>query len=248
MQLAVLSDIHANLEALHSVVDDLSRRIPAGLPSIVCLGDMVGYGADPEAVVAMLRSLGVRAVMGNHEMGVAKPGCRRFFNPQARVSVAWTAEKLSSENRAWLGGLPFFLSVSGCRMVHGLPPKHPTKYLHQATDDDLERILRRLPEDVCFVGHTHRLAHISLSAGELTRYPLGEGRLILEPGARHLVNAGAVGQPRDADPRAKYCLYDTRMRTLDVCFVPYDARKAANKILAAGLPSAYARRLTQEES
>ncbi len=247
MQLAILSDIHANIESLRAVLEDISLRFPAAPPLIVCLGDMVGYGADPEGVVSMLRPLEVRAVMGNHELGVVKPNCRRFFNPQARQCVVWTASRLSAGSLAWLAALPFSLSLGGCRMVHGLPPNHPTKYLTQASDVGLERAMRRIPEELCFVGHTHRLARIGLCDGELTRYPLGEGRLVLETGTRHLINAGAVGQPRDLDFRAKYCLYDTGTRELEVCFVPYDARHAAARILAEGLPGVYARRLLQEE-
>jgi len=248
MHLAILSDIHANLEALQAVLGDLSKRLPEVPPRIVCLGDMVGYGADPEAVVALLRKLRAQAVMGNHELGVVKPGCRRFFNPQAREVVAWTAAALSGESHAWLAGLPSAMSIGGCRMVHGLPPDHPTIYLHEVSDPELVRILRLLPEECCFVGHTHRLAHLRLRAGVLVHALLGEGSVVLEPGVRHLVNAGAVGQPRDGDPRAKYCLYDTSSQVLEVRFVPYDAGRAAEKILAAGLPAAYARRLLPEQA
>lgn len=254
-RLAILSDIHSNLEALRAVLADLDRRFPGPSPDgregdrpprIVCLGDMVGYGADPEAVVALLRERDALAVMGNHELGVVKPACRRYFNPQARQAVAWTAAALSGPALAWLAGLPFFLSVAGCRMVHGLPPDHPTIYLQAAPDQVLARVLGRLPEDCCFVGHTHRLGRITLRGGVLTRLPLAEGRVLLAPEARHLVNAGAVGQPRDGDFRAKYCLYDPGTRLLEVCCVAYDPGPAAAKILAAGLPAVYARRLGPE--
>ena len=243
MHLAILSDIHANSEALQAVLENLASRFPVSPPRIVCLGDMVGYGAEPEAVVTLLRQREVLAVMGNHELGVVKPGCRRFFNPQARQNVAWTAAALSGASLAWLAALPFFLNLSCCRMVHGLPPDHPTLYLNGVSDPDLASILRRLPQTCCFVGHTHRLGHVSLGTEGLTRSPLGQGSTYLAPHERHLINAGAVGQPRDGDIQAKYCLFDTSSRLLEVCFVPYDANRAGQKILDAGLPAVYARRL-----
>lgn len=245
MKIAVLSDIHGNLEALEAVLEDADRRLsPDDSPVLVALGDMVGYGADPEAVVRLVRGRGMRAVMGNHELGVTRPSSRHLFNPVALEAVLWTHDRLSEDVRRWLHGLPFFLSLGGCRFVHGLPPKNPARYLFETTRGEVAGILARLPETVCFVGHTHGLRLASLEPdGRMSSVALGRGVRNLAPAARHLVNAGAVGQPRDGDLKAKYLVYDTADGRLETIFVPYDHERAAAKIIAAGLPEVFARRL-----
>jgi len=243
MLLIILSDIHANLEALLAVLDDARSAAPGGSP-LICLGDMIGYGADPEAVLNLLRERGAQAVMGNHEMGATDPSTRERFNPQAWKAIRWARGRLSPANLEWITGLPGHLCAEGCRFVHGLPPDEIDTYLFQASSGEVEAILSSLPEKVCFIGHTHQLRLVSLQDGELRNMRLGDGRRVLEASARHLVNAGSVGQPRDGDPRAKYCLYDTDTRTLTVRSVVYDAKAAARKILDAGQPKVFAERLT----
>jgi len=245
-RLIILSDIHANLEALEAVLQDIaSLPAPHSPGEIVCLGDMVGYGADPEAVVRRVREAGIVPVLGNHEAGVLSPKSRGHFNPQAWDAVRWAASHLSGESRAWIAGLPLSLSVQGCHLVHGLPPADPHAYLAQADEPRLRRLMGQILEDVCFVGHTHRLKLVTIRPNALTRSPLYEGTLRLERGPRHIVNAGAVGQPRDGDPRAKYLIFDPASRALTVRFVPYDAQTAAGKILASGQPRVYAERLVE---
>jgi len=245
-RLILLSDIHANLEALEAVLQDIASLPEPHAPrKIVCLGDMVGYGADPEAVVRRVRESGIVPVRGNHEVGVLSPKSRGHFNPQTWDSVRWTASHLSDESLAWIAGLPFSLSVQGCHLVHGLPPADPHAYLAQAKEPLLRRLMGQIPEDVCFVGHTHRLTLVTIRPDAFTRCPLTEGTVRLERGPRHIVNAGAVGQPRDGDPRAKYLIFDPVSRALTVRFVPYDAQAAADKILAAGQPRIYAERLVE---
>jgi len=219
---------------------DAAGPVPSAL---VCLGDMVGYGADPEAVVSVLRAQGVQAVMGNHEMGLKGGRMKGRFNPQAWESVCWTASRLSSENLRWLRDLPASLSLMGCRFVHGMPPDKVDAYLNWVSRDLIRQAMLELPEKVCFVGHTHLLGLASLQGDELKRSSLEEGERLLPLDARHLVNAGSVGQPRDLDPRAKYCLFDTASRELTVRFVPYDAEAAARKILELGQPKVFAERL-----
>ena len=241
----VLSDIHGNLEALEAVLADV-RACGAQGP-MVFLGDMVGYGADPEAVVRRVRSLEALAVLGNHEAGVIDAGRARHFNPMAWEIVRWTRRQLSAESRQWIAGLPRFLSLEGCRLVHGMPPQSVEDYLFQAGEPSVRAIMENLEEPVSFVGHTHLLRLVNLGAdGEYASMRLERGARVLEPGARHLVNCGAVGQPRDGDCHAKYVLYDPATRALEVRFVEYDALGAARKIIAAGLPAVYAERLTDE--
>ena len=242
MKLAVLSDIHGNIEALEAVLRDAAQSAPGA--QLVCLGDIVGYGADPEQAVRAVRRAGVLSVLGNHEMGVNDPASRGRFNPQAWEAVKWASSRLSEESREWLGELPSSRVMDGCRFVHGLPPDEVDTYLFQASNGHVVRGMTGIPEEVSFVGHTHQLRLLSLRNGRLEGTRLAEGGRVLEPGIRHIVNAGAVGQPRDGNPKAKYCLYDTLSRELTVRFVSYDAATAAQKIIAAGQPRVYADRLT----
>ncbi|WP_243311922.1 metallophosphoesterase family protein [Fundidesulfovibrio agrisoli] len=241
----VLSDIHANLEALEAVLADI--RVTGAQGPLIFLGDMVGYGADPEAVVTRVRSLGALAVQGNHEAGVCDEGRAKRFNPVAWDVVRWTREHLGAESLEWLAGLPRFLSLDGCRLVHGMPPQSVDKYLFQTDEPEVRAIMENLKEPVSFVGHTHLLRLVSLGPdGGYSSKRLVCGERVLDSGARHLVNCGAVGQPRDGDCHAKYVVYNPATRELDVRFVAYDAQCAARKIVAAGLPATYAERLTDE--
>ncbi|GFK93535.1 hypothetical protein NNJEOMEG_01369 [Fundidesulfovibrio magnetotacticus] len=239
MVLIVLSDIHANLEALEAVLEDAGRLAPPDSP-VICLGDLVGYGADPDAVVSLVRARQALAVRGNHEMGVADPKTRRRFNPLAWDAVRWAGARLSPDNLRWVASLPIHLSLEGCRFVHGLPPDEVDTYLFQASSAHVGEVMAQLPETVCFIGHTHQLRLVSLAPDGLRNQRIAQGSYPLDPSWRHLVNAGSVGQPRDGDPRAKYCLFDTEASTLTVHSVEYDAARAARKILDSGQPRAFA--------
>jgi diadenosine tetraphosphatase ApaH/serine/threonine PP2A family protein phosphatase len=244
MRLIILCDIHANLEALEAVLDD-ARGVAPGAP-LVCLGDVVGYGADPEACARLVMESCAACVLGNHEMGVLDARSRQRFNPQAWEAVLWAKARLSKEALGWMAGLPASASRHGCRFVHGLPPDEVDTYLFQASAAKTVRAMERIPEDVCFVGHTHQLRLVRVQNGSLMGERLSEGASRLDPGAKYIVNAGAVGQPRDGNPKAKYCLYDPAARELAVRFVDYDAKAAAAKIVASGQPRAFADRLTQD--
>ncbi|NDY42689.1 metallophosphoesterase family protein [Dissulfurirhabdus thermomarina] len=241
MRLAVLSDIHGNLEAFRAVLADVAA---AGADRAVCLGDIVGYGADPEACVALVRERGIACIQGNHDLGVVSPAQARRFNPSARVSLEITKRLLSPGARDFLAALPRTLVVGDAWCVHGFPPDSVDTYLWQATGREIAEALRALPVPLCFVGHTHELALVRVGPGDVVvQSGFGPGGLILGPGERVLVNAGSVGQPRDGDSRAKYVVWDDAARTLEVRRVPYDVAAAAEKILAAGFPAYNAQRL-----
>lgn len=241
MRIAVLSDIHGNLEALRSVLADLDRRGPE---AVYCLGDNLGYGPEPEAVVDLLRSRGVPSVLGNHELGVIDSQYRSWFNQTTRRSLEITAGLIGPETLAYCRGLPASLTAHGCRFVHGLPPENITAYLWEAEDRDLARVMAALPERISFVGHTHMLELVSLAAdGSLARRRLDGQTTHLDPALRHLVNAGSVGQPRDGDNRAKYVIYDDQTHELMVRRIAYDIARTAQAILARGFPEFNAARL-----
>jgi len=240
MLLAIVSDIHANLEAFEAVLADIDRHAPK---AIVSLGDNIGYGPDPAEVLRLLARRGIPSVRGNHEWAVADASRERLFNSQSLEALVRTRELLPPELVARIAELPTSLALYGCRFVHGLPPNDTTTYLFEAGDTTLRRAFARTPERVSFVGHTHMLEAASLTGREVFRYELslGDNPLALSQG--HIVNVGAVGQPRDGDNRAKYGLYDDASGMLTIRAVSYDIEAVVKKIIARGLPRRYADRL-----
>ena len=240
-RIAVLSDVHGNLEALVSVLADLDAQ---GAGRILNLGDMVGYGPEPDACVRLLRERGVESVLGNHELGLVEAQARNWFNPQAKRALDRTRMLLSDESLMYFRTLPRTLEAAGALFVHGCPPGLVSKYLYELSTEELRETFGLYPQRVCFIGHTHELERISLfEGGRLERKALGKGLATLDPRARHLINAGAVGQPRDGNNKAKYLLWEPEAGTLDVRFVAYDIARTAAGIIEKGLPTVYADRL-----
>lgn len=240
MRIALISDVHGNLEALQAVWADLTA---CGAAEVYCLGDSVGYGPDPEAVVIFLRDQGVESVTGNHELGLSDPAYLDRFTPPARQSLLRTRELLSPEILAYLAQLPQVLLRRGVRMVHGLPPESVATYLFEAADGRLASEMAALAEEICFVGHTHQLNLVRVAGGDVKHLGLGNERRLLKPDACWIVNIGSVGQPRDGGFAAKYALYDPATRDLEIRFVAYDPTETKRKIRERGLGDVYAQRL-----
>jgi predicted phosphodiesterase len=240
MKVAVLADIHGNLEALAAVGADLARR---GADRVVCLGDNVGYGPDPEAVVRRIRELGYVSVLGNHELALFDRPARRWMNFQAEENNIVTATLLSEENLAYCSSLPKYLSFHQAYFVHGFPPFSVFRYLNRQSDERLADLLATTAFSLLFLGHTHKLELVRQEHGTIVRRPLGQECLLLLPGQKYIINVGSVGQPRDGDNRAKYLLWDMAAATLEVVFVAYDYHTTMRKIRDRGFPDGYASRL-----
>ena len=240
--IAVISDIHGNLEALLAVLEDIRRH---EIQDIICLGDCIGYGPQPEEVIHTLVQNKIPSVMGNHELAVHTPDFINWFNPLAKRSIEITLTLLSESAKKWICGLPLFLTLPPCRFVHGFPPDSAATYLFQVAESRMKATLKNLKERICFIGHTHELSLLTFceTAGEIDRRPLEKGPTFLDPGCRHLINAGSVGQPRDGDPRAKYVIFDPKNHTVILRSVAYDVEATVAKIIAAGLPEAHALKL-----
>ncbi len=243
MTIALISDIHANMDAFAAVLADIDRRAPE---AVFSLGDNIGYGAEPERVIRTLQERGIPSVLGNHEWAARNRDFLEWFNPAARRSLTRTFQMLSADALDVIAAMPLFRQEGEGRLVHGFPPDSPTRYLFQVSARDKQRALQSLPGRIFFVGHTHILQLISSDGKTLTDHPLVEGVTPLDPARRYFVNIGSVGQPRDGDPRAKYVLWNPTGHTIEVRCVPYDARAAAAKIIAAGLPEAHAHRLLRQ--
>jgi predicted phosphodiesterase len=240
MRLAILSDIHGNLEAFTAVRTDIERQ---GLDGVICLGDMIGYGPDPEDVIQGVRNLQCRTVLGNHEAALLSGKARGWMNFQARENSIRTEELLSEESLIYCGNLPSFLNAGTAWFVHGYPPDSVFTYLFNLPDRKIEELFAASGTEVYFVGHTHDLQLVSQRQGKVCRSSLTQGRIHLEKDKKYIINAGSAGQPRDGDNRAKYLIWDDETWALDVLFIPYDIRKTIKKIQARGFPDSYAERL-----
>src|SRR5688572_12255407 len=240
MKYLVVSDVHANLEALEAA---LAKAGPHD--AVLVLGDLVGYGADPNAVIDRIRQLPNSTIIrGNHDKVGAGIENVEAFNHLAKHAITWTATELTPSNRAWLAGLPAGpVNIdSTVEICHGSPFDEDV-YIFD--DLDARRSLLVTERSLCLFGHTHVPAVYKFDADfHHVGPPRGETfRLLLDGAAKYLVNCGAVGQPRDGDPRAAFGMLDTDRRTLTVIRVPYDVATAQSKIIAAGLPDVLAQRL-----
>lgn len=241
MRYAVVSDVHANLEALRAVLDDADTQADA----VVCLGDVVGYGADPVACVETLAERAEAFVAGNHEHGAAGLLPLRWFNRYARAAIEWTAERLDGDHRAWLAARPLVHEIEDATLVHA-SPRQPDEWEYLIRAEDGWPVFGDFATRVCFVGHSHRPAVWSLGSSG-PDYEAGPGDITLESGRRYIINVGSVGQPRDRDPRAAYAVWDRDARRVAVRRVAYDVATARRKIVDAGLPRFLADRLAVAE-
>ncbi|HKL02008.1 MAG TPA: metallophosphoesterase family protein [Desulfotignum sp.] len=240
MKIAILSDVHGNLEALQTV---LAKIHTLGLDEVVCLGDNIGYGPDPQAVMDLLAAHNIASVLGNHEMAVKNRASLEWFNPMAQKALEITRSQLSVPAVADICKLPFFLVKHSLRFVHGVPPANVFLYLFQVPEKKLIQKLDRLQERICFVGHTHDLGIISWDGASLTKDKLVSGVCQLDADKKYIINAGSVGQPRDGTYEAKFLVYDTRTLQLSVKALAYPFAETAKKIIAAGIPKMYAEKL-----
>lgn len=243
MRLAVLADVHGNLEAFRACLDHARAR---GAERLVLLGDLVGYGADPAAVldIAMAEVAGgAIALLGNHDEAAAKRRSRGM-NEAAAAAITWTRDRLSDAQRGFLATLPHTQEAEGCLFVHA-DASAPKRWRYVADIAAARRSLAATSAHVTVCGHVHRPQLYSLGeAGKITAFlPVDGAAVPLAHGRQWLALIGAVGQPRDGNPAACYATIDTEAMDMTWCRVPYDIASAAAKIRAAGLPDVLAERL-----
>lgn len=238
MKIAVISDIHGNLEAFSRVLDDIDRFTP---DAIVSLGDNIGYGADSEAVMQIIISRKITSVLGNHELACLDKRVYNWYVGDVKKAIDQALSTLSQKSLAYLSGLKKGLRKFNASFVHGFPPDSVRHYLTQISHDELNQALSRQADPLCFVGHTHKLLLVHAEKGAIQVLRPDKETMPLLSGTRYMVNAGSVGQPRDGDPRAKYVIWDQTRQRLLIRRVDFDAPKAAQKIVAAGLPLKFAR-------
>jgi diadenosine tetraphosphatase ApaH/serine/threonine PP2A family protein phosphatase len=234
---AVVSDIHGNLEALRAVLADAAPRAD----DVLCLGDVVGYGADPSACVEMIGARAGAVVAGNHERAVTGGMSLSWFNRYARAAAEWTRTQLDTDCASYLTALPLTVEVDDATLVHA-SPRQPDEWEYLVSDEDGWQAFDAFATRLCFVGHSHVPAMWSLGSSG-PDYERGDVDIRLDAGRRYIVNVGSVGQPRDRDPRAAYALWDVEARRVSIRRVAYDVAGARAKIEAAGLPRFLSERL-----
>ena len=242
MKVVILSDVHANLPALQAVLEDVARTAP-GAPIWHC-GDVVGYGASPNEVIAELRRVGATGVMGNHDLASLGDDVVETFNEGAHAAALWTRDVLTAESRSWLRALPKVLEMGSATILHASLRDPIMEYVVQ--QEIAEENLRVLATPLLFHGHTHIPALWSLQDGVAHAAQIGAEAIALRTGS--LVNAGSVGQPRDRDPRAAWLLWErdelgAGLGTVTWRRVEYNIPAAQAAIDTAGLPEFLASRL-----
>jgi diadenosine tetraphosphatase ApaH/serine/threonine PP2A family protein phosphatase len=228
------------MEALLAVSDFIEG---GSIDRIVFVGDAVGYGAEPSEAIARVRSMACASVVGNHDYVASGREEPIYFNPVAREAILWTRDRLSEEERDYLGGLDLCAELKDFTIVHATP-LNPLGWEYLFSGEEVMRNFDAFRERLCFIGHSHVPMVFCLdSKGNLEME--APGRLSLKEGARYIINIGSVGQPRDNDPRACYVVYDSDKQSVDFIRVSYDITGAGEKIVKAGLPPYLARRLVQ---
>lgn len=237
MRFAIISDIHANIEAFTSVLAKIDEM---GVDQTLCLGDVVGYNAAPNECVDIIRERNIPTILGNHDSvacGLEEPW---GFNPVALQAALWTRDQLNKDNLEWIRSLPDILHAGDFVAVHGAPNNHNTYIFNW--EDILPHLgfLKEHSVNLCFIGHTHSPGIFSADGV----YTIDDdGKFALGEDKGFFINAGSVGQPRDGDPRAAFGVYDTATRVFEQVRIVYPVEMAAQRVLEAGLPPFLAERL-----
>lgn len=240
MRIVVVADIHSNLEAFEAVLAHAAEGGP--IDCLWCLGDVVGYAADPSACIALLRSHPHTAVVGNHDLAAIGKLPTDDFNAAAAWAAGWTGRQLSAEERGYLSSLPPVAVEGDFTLVHGSLRSPEWEYLLSA--DAAAEHLRLQQTPYSLVGHSHIPFVAFEREGSMAALAaLQDGDVLKLDEKRLVINPGGVGQPRDGDPRASYAVYDDEARTWTLHRVEYDLEKTQRKILEAGLPRHLAERL-----
>ncbi len=238
MRYGIISDIHGNLEALEAVFKELEKH---NLDKILCLGDVIGYGPDPEECVALVRRRAEVTLAGNHDYAPLGLVDTSYFNIYAKTAVEWTANRLSDETRTFLEKCPLRAEYENFTIVHATPAR-PEAWNYILSIDDAVENFPHFKGQVCFIGHSH----VPLIIEEQTDGHIlvhRKKRLLFQPGSRYIINVGSVGQPRDLNPKAAFAVYDSERGEYELLRVEYEVGLTQRKILERGLPAFLAERL-----
>jgi predicted phosphodiesterase len=236
MRYAIIADIHGNLEAFQTVLDDIKTQ---NIQQIVCLGDVVGYNANPKECLDIVRAMNVPIVKGNHDEYCSSEDQLEGFNPHAAEAVIWTRNQLTMDDRQWLRDLKYTRMVANFTIVHATLDA-PQRWGYVFDKLAAAASFPYQNTQMCFFGHTHVpvafMRDTAVRGGTYSKFKI-------DPAKKYFINVGAVGQPRDNNPKAGYVVYDTDAGTIELRRLDYDIATTQAKIRAAGLPERLAERL-----
>jgi len=239
MKIAFISDIHGNLEAFQAVIASLADY---DVKKVMFLGDIAGYGANPNECIDLLRSITDCNIAGNHDSAAVDKTAISYFNPYAQEAVRWTKEVLTRQNVLFLSSLPLADALYDFMVVHS-SPLQPELWDYVVSFSDAQIGFRNFTQQLCFMGHSHHPGIFVLdNAGRISIEE--RPAITIKAGNRYIINIGSVGQPRDGNPLSSYGLYDTETNEYRLIRVEYNIALAQQKILAAGLPRFLAERLS----
>lgn len=240
MRIAIISDIHGNMEALKQVLDKIKH---SKVNLTMNLGDSIGYGPDPESVLFTIIEKKISDILGNHEKAIIDAEYRHYSMRGASKSIEHTIKFLTPELISYIRNLPKSRIINNALFVHGCPPQSVTKYMNHLSVPEIQNAFDSFRQTICFVGHTHRLMLFEFNGEQIDFRPLKNKSVILTPGCKYIVNVGSVGQPRDRDPRAKFVIWDDESNTLEIERISYDINTTAEKIKERGFRKQDAARL-----
>ncbi len=238
MKAAIISDIHSNLEALQAVIKDIKKK---RIKKIFCLGDIVGYGANPNECVELCTKEADIIIAGNHDWATIDKTDYKKFNPIAAEAIRWTRNNINQHNFKQLQNLKLTRSTQELCFVHSTPG-NPEKWNYLFTLKDFQNQFPNFQEQICFIGHSHVPSAVFQDANGYTDF-LRDNPFPIIKNRRYIVNVGSVGQPRDLDPRASYAIYDGNRKYIEIVRLDYNILLAQRKILDSGLPEFLADRL-----
>ena len=242
-RVAIFTDVHSNLAALKAVLDDIRK---ARATEMACLGDIVGYGAEPLECLDVVRKLRCPVIQGNHDEAATHARPMHGWNDMARDGLKLTRARLTVDQKKWLLKLPLVHTLHGATLVHGSLDE-PKAFNYVVDRTEAEAHFKQQKTQVAFCGHSHLPGVWTCDAGGRLRHYTGEGRATIKAGVRLLVNCGSVGQPRDGDPRASWVMFLPDDNAFEIRRVVYDVGKAQQSILEAELPPLLAARLAAGE-
>ena len=241
MRLAIISDIHSNLEALEAVFEDLRCQ---DIDKVYCTGDLVGYAANPNEVINLLQQERVKCVMGNHDFACINTSGIRKMVGNAREAIDYTKKVITANHLSFLNNLPFHINENGIYLTHGLPPALFDEYINMQSAYALKNAFASFHEQIAFVGHTHLFEVVELKEhGKICKYELANDGLYLSPTSRYIISAGSIGQPRADNREAGYLIYYTDNHKVIKRTFQYPVEITIQKIIAAGLPKGNGERL-----
>jgi predicted phosphodiesterase len=238
MRYGIFSDVHSNLEALNAVTEAYKKE---AIDTYLCVGDVVGYGADPNECTELVKTLAMITVAGNHDWASVDLFSTDYFNPDAAGAIFWTKRNLDDKSRYFLESLKLIYKNEDLTLVHGTLDS-PQDFDYMITSFAARQTFRLMETNICFVGHSH-VAGIFIQDKDSRLDYSTEPVLSIKEGSKYIVNVGSVGQPRDGDPQAAYGIYDTDKKEVSIKRVNYDIQVARRKIIDNGLPRFLGERL-----